>query len=227
VNKEWIVMAESMQFPIGSEVSCADGPCGELTRVVIDPIARVVTDLVVEPKHRVGLARLVPLTLVEAGGEQILLRCSLAEFEQLERAEETDYLPGLNGGLDYAPDEAWTLPYYGLGGEGGLGSGSDLEAGAVNALQPVVYDRIPLGEVDVRRGESVQATDGAIGKVQGVVIDPKDRHVTHVLLQEGHLWGKKEVAIPSRAVVDVTSGVHLSLTKDEVRDLPPVEISQL
>ena len=220
-------MGETMQFPIGSDVSCTDGPCGALTRVVVDPIARVVTDLVVEPEHRIGLARLVPLELVEAGGEKVLLGCSLAEFEQLERAEEMEYLSGLNAGLDYSPDATWTLPYYGLGGAGGLGLGSDLEAGAVNALQPVIYDRVPLGEVDVRRGEPVQATDGSIGKVQGVVIDPRDHHMTHVLLQEGHLWGKKDVAIPITAVVDVTDGVRLSLSKDEVRDLPTVEISEL
>jgi hypothetical protein len=30
-------------------------------------------------------------------------------------------------------------------------------------------------------------------------------HVTHVLLQEGHLWGRKEVAIPITAVAG-TSG---------------------
>jgi hypothetical protein len=49
----------------------------------------------------------------------------------------------------------------------------------------------PLNEVEVRRGEHVHATDGDIGRVQGLVIDPSDHHVTHVLLQEGHLWGRR------------------------------------
>jgi len=78
----------------------------------------------------------------------------------------------------------------------------------------------------VRRGEHVHATDGSIGRVQGLVIDPKDHHVTHVLLEEGHLWGKKEVAIPIGAVRDVaTDGVQLKLTRAEVRDLPPVDLA--
>ena len=38
--------------------------------------------------------------------------------------------------------------------------------------------------------------DGPIGRVQGLVVDPTDHHVTHVLLAKGHLWGEKEVAIP-------------------------------
>ena len=76
----------------------------------------------------------------------------------------------------------------------------------------------------MRRGEHVHATDGAIGRVQGLVIDPGDHHVTHVLLDEGHLWGQKMVAIPVSAVTSVGDGVRLSLTKDEVRDLPPVDL---
>jgi hypothetical protein len=46
--------------------------------------------------------------------------------------------------------------------------------------------------------------------------------VTHVLLDEGHPWGKKEVSIPISAVAGVDDGVRLSLTKAEVPALPPV-----
>jgi sporulation protein YlmC with PRC-barrel domain len=73
----------------------------------------------------------------------------------------------------------------------------------------------------------VHAKDGAIGRVQGLVIDPADHHVTHVRLDEGHLWGQKRVAIPINAVRSVDDGVRLSLTKDEVRDLPPVDLDHL
>jgi hypothetical protein len=64
--------------------------------------------------------------------------------------------------------------------------------GMEGAPGTVVYDKVPLNEVEVRRGEHVHATDGDIGRVQGLVIDPSDHHVTHVLLQEGHLWGRKD-----------------------------------
>jgi sporulation protein YlmC with PRC-barrel domain len=79
-----------------------------------------------------------------------------------------------------------------------------------------------MGEVEVRRGEHVYATDGATGRVHGLVIHPGDHGVTHVLLDEGHLWGQKTVAIPISAVKDVEDGVRLNLSKDEVRDLPEV-----
>ena len=46
--------------------------------------------------------------------------------------------------------------------------------------------------------------------------------MTHVLLRKGHLWGRKEVAIPVSAVTGVEDGVRLNMTKKQVGDLPPV-----
>jgi hypothetical protein len=80
----------------------------------------------------------------------------------------------------------------------------------------------------VRRGQHVQATDGGIGRVHGLVIDRATHHVTHVLLQEGHLWGRKDVAIPIGAVAGIEDGeIQLTLTKQEVEDLPAVDVDGL
>jgi sporulation protein YlmC with PRC-barrel domain len=212
-------MSEATEFTIGSEVACSDGVCGELTRVVVDPLARALTHLVVEPNRRRGTGRLVPVELVDSTADEIRLRCATSEFEALEDAEETRFLPGASGEWGYRQGEMLSLPYFGLG-MGGMGIGMGIGA----SPQAVTYDRVPVGEVEVLRGEHVHATDGPIGQVQGLVIDPGDHHVTHVLLDEGHLWGKKRVAIPISAVKDVSDGVRLKVTKDQVRDLPPVDL---
>jgi sporulation protein YlmC with PRC-barrel domain len=214
-------MAEAEQFTIGTDIICADGVCGEVSRVVVDPVARTVTHLVVEPKHHQGRGRLVPLRLVGATAGEIRLRCTMAEFEKLESAEETQFIPGSSGYAGYRPEQVLLWPYYGLGGGPGA-------AGAIG-LEPIppqtyTYHRVPLGEVVVRRGEHVHAADGNIGRVQGLVIDPRDHHVTHVLLQEGHLCGRKEVAIPIGAVAGIDNGIRLNITKQEVQDLPSVDI---
>jgi len=217
-------MSQAEKFTIGSEVSCSDGgDCGELRRVVIDPVARSLTHLVVEAKHRTGEGHLVPIELVEFTTDQIRLRCTTAEFEALEDAEKTQLLPVSSGVWGYQPGEMLAMPYYGLG-IGGMGAGMGY-AGLSAAPQATTYDRVPPGDVEVRRGDSVLATDGEIGRAQGLVIDPRDHHVTHVLLDEGHLWGKKRVAIPIKAVTSVDDGVRLSLTKDQVRDLPAIDLA--
>jgi hypothetical protein len=74
---------------IGNEALCSDGFRGELRAVVIDPDARTVTHIAVEPDGRRGLARLVPLDLVDAASGQIRLRCTEEQFKGLDPAEET------------------------------------------------------------------------------------------------------------------------------------------
>ena len=218
-------MSDIAQYTIGAKVTCRDGAaCGDLSRVVIDPVARTLTHLVVAPKHQQGLGRLVPIDLVDATAEEIRLRCSRAEFDALEDAEERHFLPEADEETGYAAGQAFAWPYYGLGG--GMGA---MGMGGMEMATPMVIieDRVPAGEVEVRRGEHVHATDGNIGRVQGLVIDPKDHHVTHVLLEQGHLWGKREITIPIGAVRDVDAdGVRLNLTRDEVRDLPAVDLAE-
>ena len=206
-------MTETASFTIGAGASCTDGVGGHVTCVVVNPLARAVTHLVVEPKHRHGAARLVPLDLVDATTGEIRLRCTLAEFEKLDPAEQTRFLPGTSGYPGYGPDQVLVMPYYNIG-----------MAEAYSRPMTITYNAVPLGEVKVRRGDHVHATDGRIGKVQGLVIHPDSHHVTHVLLQEGHLWGRKEVAIPIGAVTGVDDGIRLNITKQQVQDLPPVDV---
>lgn len=79
--------------------------------------------------------------------------------------------------------------------------------------------------MDIQRELTVCATDGEIGQVQGLVVEPGGHQVTHVLLQKGHLPGRKEVAIPISAVTKIgTLLIYLSLTRHQVKDLPPVNI---
>jgi len=212
-------MAETTQFTIGADASCTDGPCGTVIRVVVNPVQEVVTHLVVEPAHREGLGHLVPLDLVEvdAASGDVTLRCSLEEFAKLAFAEETQFLPGSGIYAGYPASHVFALPYYGLG--------------VGNITPPIVTDTLPAGEVGIRRGQQVHATDGGIGRVQGLVIDRATLHVTHVLLQEGHLWGRKQVAIPISAVKGIDDafkdGIQLTLTKQEVEDLPAVDVDGL
>jgi len=196
-------------------------------RVVVDPVTETVTHLVIEPKHRQGLGRLLPLSLLDATAIGIQLRCTVAEFGKLDLAEETQFLPGSRCYAEYGPGQVSAWPHYGLAGVGmggGMGIAGGNGIGLADLTQTVIFDRVPMGEVTVRRGEQVHAEDGDIGFVKGLVIDPRDHHVTHVLLQEGHLWGRKQVAIPISSVASTSNGIRLKITKQEVQDLPPVDI---
>ncbi len=46
-----------------------------------------------------------------------------------------------------------------------------------------------------------------------------------LLLQEGHLWGRKEVAIPVASISRAAAaGITVDLTREQIGDLPAVEI---
>ena len=90
-------MPETTQFTIGTEARCTDGVCGEVSRVVVDPVAEAVTHLVVEPKDRKGLARLVPVDLVEGGASELRLRCTLAAFDKLDPQRKPSSCPAASG----------------------------------------------------------------------------------------------------------------------------------
>ena len=213
-------MAEET-FTIGSEVGCTDGDAGELTRVVVDPVAGVLTHLVVEPKGRLGLARLVPIDLVDAAAsaEQVRLTIHGDRVRAPGPGRGDPVRAGHAGVRGLRPAAGADLALlHGWAARRGCRSGC-----STGSPRPSPTTRVPVGEVEVRRGDHVQATDGAIGHVEGLVIDPASHHVTHVLLQEGHLWGRKEVAIPISAVTSTDDGIWLSLTKHEVGALPPVD----
>lgn len=199
---------------IGAGVHCSDGPCGLVRCVVVDPVAQDVTHIVVESKHRQGLGRLVPLALIGAAGNDVSLNCDSAAFEDLEVAEEIQFMPGSVGHATYGPRETLTLPYYGFGL-------ADRTA-AADAGLAVTRDALPLGEVGVHRGDCVHAADGEIGVVKGLIIERQTHNVTHVLLQEGHLWGRRDVAIPICSVTAFEGGIRLNISRDAVQSLPPV-----
>ena len=89
-------MARKLPFRIGADASCSDGACGHVSRIIVNPVAREVSHLVVDQKHRNGPARLVPVDLVDATTGQIRLRCTLAEFQALPPAQETEVVPDLD-----------------------------------------------------------------------------------------------------------------------------------
>ena len=114
-------MAGTTPLTIGADVSCTDGVCGKLSRLVMEPRARTVTHLVVSDRQFQG--RLAPLSLVDADPD--------SSYDQVR----------------------WHGP------------------GWLADPPSVTYDTLPAGEVGVRGGEPVHATDGNIGQIQGLVID--------------------------------------------------------
>jgi sporulation protein YlmC with PRC-barrel domain len=214
-----------MRLELGTHVRCTDGAYGELADIVVDPVRNRVTHLVVRPAEHDDESRLVPVELASAGAEQreIELKCTLGDAAGFEEVHEAAFLrlgesPAVDPGWDIGVDEYLAFPYY-----AGIDVGpypSDVDPNVT-----LSYDRVPKGEVEVRRASAVISSDGhSLGEVDGFVIDDDDL-ITHFVLERGHLWGRREVTIPIGAVARVESDVvHVALSKDEVGDLPSVRV---
>jgi sporulation protein YlmC with PRC-barrel domain len=217
-----------MRLEIGNRVRCADGAYGELADIVIDPLEKRVTHLVVQPEQGEGEARLVPIQLAKGSDDEqreIELECTLDEAQGFESVHEAAYLrlgesPTEDPDWDVGVEDVLAMPYY---------TGLDVSEYPAELDSPVTihYDRVPKGEVEVRRASAVISADGrSLGEVDGFLVDA-DAHITHFVLERGHLWGRREVTIPIGAVARVESdAVHVALSKDEVGALPAVRVGR-
>ncbi len=64
----------------------------------------------------------------------------------------------------------------------------------------VQVEEVPGSGVAVHVGAHVEATDGRVGKVDEFLVDRKSSAITHVVLHQGHLWGKRSISVPVSAI---------------------------
>ena len=166
-------------IPLQAKVECVDGACGESITVVVNPTTQSVTHFVVKDKSLPDPnERLVPVDQVEEVSPQMIrLRCTKSELAELESFIETQYIKTEQPSLAYSQYDSYMFPYV-----------TNVETTEL----PVEVERVPPGGLAIHRGTLVEATDGFVGEVGELVVDPQSSHVTHFVLREGHLWGKKE-----------------------------------
>ena len=194
-------------LPINADVVCTDGACGKSTAVVLNPVNRQATHIAIKDKKLPdGGTRLVPVSkIASATDKQITLNCAIEDVTKMAPFVVDDL-------IQETPED-----------------GADVEGG-VYTSQYVVnntgYDdiqeeNIPDAEMALHSGMGVEASDGKIGKLDALVLDPKSGAVTALLMRKGHLWGAKEITIPVANVdfVDAKT-VYLKIDKAAVKALP-------
>jgi hypothetical protein len=219
------VPVSGLRLELGTPVRCQDGDWGQLRDLVIDPAHDRVTHLVVTPNHEAGQARMIPIELAGPGRtpRQILLGCTCDEAAAQPRVQD---VASVRPGQLPEQDPGWEI------GVRDVISAPELEPGAFNDYVPVdpypslmmTYDRVPEGMVEIRRESGVTTADGhTAGRIEGFLTDAGT--ITHIVLERGHLWGRREVTIPVSAIARVsTDDVTLTLTKDQVHALPAIRL---
>ena len=208
-----------MDISINATVICTDGECGKTIRVIINPLKKKITHIVVREKGLLaGMEQLVPIEdILESTPDEIHLRCTLKEFFSLESFSEYEYIPGTENFLDFEQDHYSMHPYV----------LPDLEDDLEYEPHYAKIERVPHGELSFRRGATVHASDGKIGQVDEFLVSPEDHLISHLVLREGHLWDKKLVSIPVSEIDHVEANqVFLKLDRLAIEQLPFIPVKQ-
>jgi len=210
-----------MQIPLNAQVECTDGVFGRSEYVLINPVIGKVSHLVVKDDTSPNIEYIVPVEFVsKANADTIQLRCSKAELEKMEPFVKTKFIN------EKVPERNFEY----VGGMIGMGAYYFLPYVTPDMTVQVSVEalQIPPGELAVNRGTRVEAIDGYIGKVDEFVVTPKTGHITHIVMREGHLWGKKDVIIPLSAMDKVQDDtVYLKLDKHQIESLPDFPLQRL
>lgn len=203
-----------MEIPLQAQVECTDGVCGRSEYVLIDPLIDQVTHMVVKEDSSPNTEYIVPVDIISTTiVDTIRLSCSKAELEKMDPFVKIEFVEkmvpvgniGIGGGM-YGMGASFYMPYV---------------TPEIKVQVPVEHLQIPAGELAMKRGTRVEATDGYVGKVDEFVVNPENGHIIYLVIREGHLWGQKNVLIPLSAMgVADKETVFLKINKDEVESLP-------
>jgi uncharacterized protein YrrD len=201
-------------IPIHAKIECTDGDCGKSTNVIVNPVNHQLTHIVIEDKSLSdNPTRLVPVSKVSSTAQdQVTLSCTKEELAKMPPFIVSNFIQESAPGMAYQSSAAYTFPH------------------VINdtAYASVKERNIPLGELALYSGMWIEATDSKVGKLDELVLDKDSGEITHLLMREGHLWGKKDVAIPISSV-DYCDGVsiYLNIDKTTVKALPALPVKRL
>ena len=195
-----------MRIPVTAALHCSDGPYGRVTHLIVAPATRRLTHLAVIEPGLWPVERLIPTALIgDSMPRAIVLRCTRAELERLIAHSELGHSRCAHAAcaLDDEADMRWSL-----------------EFPAETALT-VPREIVPPGAVAVHRYTRVQVSDGLAGRVDAFLTTPRSGAISHLVLREGYLRGRREITIPVSAIVGFDEDtIRLSLKKQDIAALP-------
>jgi len=195
---------QAIDLALAAPVHATDGLVGHVEHVIINPESGTATHLVVREAELPNTLRLVAKKYIaKAGPDGVFLSLPADHVAKLAEYIRTDY---------YSP--AFFL---------GLAKAEHAKLPLAPSGWTVERPATPEGYVALVGHESVLATDGKVGRVDGVLADRHTGRVTHLLLRQGHLWGTREVQVPAGMVAQYEEGqVALSVDKATIGALPDV-----
>ncbi len=201
-----------MNIPLDAIVHAKDGRCGRSTYIIYNPTSEKLTHIVIRERQPSRIERIAPVKFVEnTATDVILLNCTKNEFFDLEKFNQKEFIFSDVPQYSDNPDMTLLWPY----------------VTSKKRLMDDTTRKIPPGELALRRGARVRATDGWSGKVDEFIVDLENGYFTHLVIREGNIFGKKSVCIPVSKIESIEEKIIvLKLNKKEIASLPDISLDR-
>ena len=210
------------EISLDAIVVCVDGECGKLSHIILERNSQKVTHVVVavsnfleSHKHLVSIDFIVRTT-----ADLVALNCTKKELSAMPPFTEMHFLNPITGQYealkDFSDEAIASRSSYLVWSDQSMIADTSADVFSI----PIEEELIPAGEIAIHRGASVEATDGHIGRIEEFLVDPNDQHLTHLVLEKGHLWHKKDLTLPMSAIAKMDEEhIYLNVDKDTVKSL--------
>jgi uncharacterized protein YrrD len=198
-----------VDLPINAKVYAGDTVCGHSVALVMNPTTDEVTHVAVKLNGIASRKVILPVESISQSSKDEIrfdLDCeelsSRREFVRTEFVEAPMPQEVAGGALLYWP---FVIP-------------------EVKRI-PIEVETIPVDELAIHPGVDVMSLDGKVGKVDEFLIDPVNDRISHIVMHEGHLFGKQDVLIPISSVSEIGEHfVRVELDKQQIEALPEIPV---
>lgn len=221
-----------MQFRDGAGVYTADDKhVGHIERVVIDPVTKEVTHVVIEHGIILTNDKVLPVQLVaSATDERVTLKPDITNLDEIPDFQQTHYI-GVNERERQAmayPTEGHATPFYGYAPFGtafydfpgyiGPAAGGPIPN---HDYARTTREQIPENTTALREGAKVFSSDDQhVGEVERLFIDEGSKKATHLVISQG-LFLKSHKLIPINWVKRIMEdSVYLGVQAHTLEELP-------
>ena len=198
-----------MHISLNAKVDCTDGHAGQTTCVIINPVTRQLTHIIVAEKGSTHMKRLVPLELIKNGNSgHIQLSCTTPQLATLRPFLEMEY--PRNGALyfSFEADKFHSWPY----------------ESSIQMPVPPQLEQISPEELAIHQDSPVETLNGRIGKVKAFLVNPTNKELTAIAIQAGYFWQKQDITLPISQVDHFEKDlVFLKLDKQHLKRLAAIQ----
>jgi uncharacterized membrane protein len=190
-------------IPLGAQVACIDGYGGSMTGLIVDPLARRLTHIVVRDYTVPAVDHLVSLAQVAGTTEdRVRLGCSRDTLAALDPFADERYIRS---------EASYYMPIY------AIDPFMEFEAEHI----PLVTEQIPPGELAIQDGAQILASDGPVGEVSAFVVKNGSGAISAIVVRVGDGPTSREHTISIAEVEQIGSRtLSLTLAREQVARLP-------